>query len=117
MDQQRIVLVGATRSLDDRSVDIYTIRTFSWENGLCHSRRSGHRWFFRQMRSGNWRVCGVPAAVRREKSCLRGVLLALASGGSDGAAARNNGVNRHTVALCARKFLEFGWEAALGELP
>jgi transposase len=46
-----------------------------------------------------------------------GILLDLASGMSDGAAARSNGVNRHTVALCARKFLEFGWEAALGELP
>ena len=36
---------------------------------------------------------------------------------SDGAAARGNSVNRHTVALCARKFLQFGLEAALGELP
>jgi transposase len=26
-------------------------------------------------------------------------------------------VNRHTVALCARKFIQFGLEAALGELP
>src|SRR5580692_3427264 len=32
-----------------------------------------------------------------------GILLDLASGMSDGAAARSNGVNRHTVALCARK--------------
>jgi hypothetical protein len=31
---------------------------------------------------------------------------------SDGAAAGSNGVNRHTVALCARKFLRFGLEAA-----
>src|ERR1700723_1314253 len=46
-----------------------------------------------------------------------GILLDLASGMSDGAAARSNGVNRHTVALCARKFLQFGLEAALGELP
>src|SRR5271165_3579570 len=46
-----------------------------------------------------------------------GILLDLASGESDGAAARRNGVNRHTVALCARKFLQFGLEAALGELP
>jgi hypothetical protein len=37
----------------------------------------------------------------------------LASGQSDLAAARGNGVNRHTVALCARKFLQFGlrWES------
>src|SRR5271154_414816 len=46
-----------------------------------------------------------------------GILLDLASGMSDGAVARNHGVNRHTVALCARKFLQFGLEAALGELP
>src|SRR6202161_2015429 len=46
-----------------------------------------------------------------------GILLDLASGMSDGAAARSNGVNRHTVALCARKFLQFGLETALGELP
>jgi transposase len=46
-----------------------------------------------------------------------GILLDLASGKSDGAVARINGVNRHTVALCARKFLQFGLEAALGELP
>ena len=36
---------------------------------------------------------------------------------SDGAEAQSNGVNRPTVALCARKFLQFGREAALGELP
>jgi proline iminopeptidase len=29
--------------LDYCSVDIYTIRTFACENGLCHSRRSGRR--------------------------------------------------------------------------
>jgi transposase len=46
-----------------------------------------------------------------------GILLDLASGKSDGAVARGHGVNRHTVALCARKFLQFGLEAALGELP
>lgn len=46
-----------------------------------------------------------------------GILLDLAGGMSDGATARKNGVNRHTVALCARKFLQFGLEAALGELP
>src|SRR5665213_3322168 len=45
------------------------------------------------------------------------ILLDLAGGMSDAAAARSNGVNRHTVTLCARKFLKFGLEAALGELP
>ena len=46
-----------------------------------------------------------------------GILLDLAGGMSDGGGARSNGVNRHTVALCARKFLQFGLEGALGELP
>ncbi len=45
-----------------------------------------------------------------------GILLDLAGGMSDGAVARSNGVNRHTVALCARKFLQFGLEAALGRI-
>jgi transposase len=45
------------------------------------------------------------------------ILLDSASGMKDGAVARSNGVNRHTVALCVRKFLQFGLEAALGELP
>jgi transposase len=45
------------------------------------------------------------------------LLLDAAAGMSDGAVARHNGVNRHTVALCVRKFLQFGLEAALGELP
>lgn len=46
-----------------------------------------------------------------------GILLDSTSGMTDGAVARRNGVNRHTVALCVRKFLQFGLEAALGELP
>src|SRR5450631_3004926 len=45
------------------------------------------------------------------------ILLDLASGMTDGAVARSNRVNRHTVALCIRKFLQFGLGAALGELP
>jgi transposase len=45
------------------------------------------------------------------------ILLDSASGMSDGAVARSTGVNRHTVALCVRKFLQFGLNAALGELP
>ena len=62
-------------------------------------------------------------SLRRSRSGAKrevlhaGILLDLASGMSDGAVARGNGVNRHTVALCARKFLQFGLEAALGELP
>src|SRR6195256_681672 len=45
------------------------------------------------------------------------ILLEAANGVSDNAVAVANGVNRHTVALCVRKFLQFGLEAALGELP
>lgn len=45
------------------------------------------------------------------------ILLDAASGRSDSDVAAANGVNRHTVALCARKFLQFGLEVALGELP
>lgn len=54
-----------------------------------------------------------------ERLCVAhaGILLDLANGLSDGATARSNAVNRHTVALCARKFFQFGLEAALGELP
>src|ERR1035441_6188566 len=45
------------------------------------------------------------------------ILLESANGVSDNAVAVANGVNRHTVALCVRKFLQFGIDAALGELP
>ena len=45
------------------------------------------------------------------------ILLACANGMSDNAVAVANGVNRHTVSLCVRKFLQFGIDAALGELP
>ena len=45
------------------------------------------------------------------------ILLDCANGMSDNATAIANGVDRHTVALCVRKFLQFGMDAALGELP
>jgi transposase len=45
------------------------------------------------------------------------MLLECAKGRSDNAVAMAFGVNRHTVALCVRKFLQFGIDAALGELP
>jgi transposase len=45
------------------------------------------------------------------------ILLDCANGMSDSAVATANHVNRHTVALCVGKFLRFGLEAALGELP
>ena len=45
------------------------------------------------------------------------ILLDCANGVSDNAIAQTRGVDRHTVALCVRKFLQFGIDAALGELP
>ena len=45
------------------------------------------------------------------------ILLDCAGGMSDSAIAVANRVNRHTVALCVSKFLRFGIEAALGDLP
>ncbi len=45
------------------------------------------------------------------------ILLDCANGMNDSAIAVAHGVNRHSVALCAHKFLKFGLEAALGELP
>jgi len=45
------------------------------------------------------------------------ILLDCANGKSDSATAAANHVNRHSVALCVNKFLRFGLEAALGELP
>lgn len=45
------------------------------------------------------------------------ILLDCANGKSDSATAAANHVNRHSVALCVNKFLKFGLEAALGELP
>lgn len=45
------------------------------------------------------------------------ILLDCANGRSDIATAAANNVNRHSVALCVNKFLKFGLEAALGELP
>ena len=56
-------------------------------------------------------------SAEKRETLHAGILLDLADGMSDGAVARSNGVNRHTVALCARKYFQFGLEAALGDLP
>ena len=45
------------------------------------------------------------------------ILLDCADGRSDSAIAAAHHVNRHSVALCVNKFLKFGLEAALGDLP
>ena len=53
----------------------------------------------------------------KRRSLHAAILLDCANGMSDSAIGLANHVNRHTVALCVRKFLQFGLEAALGELP
>lgn len=65
------------------------------------------------------RLESIRRSRREEKRLVlhAGILLDLTGGMSDAAAARSNRVNRHTVTLCARKFLQFGLEAALGDLP
>ncbi len=45
------------------------------------------------------------------------ILLDCVNGMNDSANAAANKVNRHSVALCVNKFLKFGIEAALGDLP
>jgi hypothetical protein len=45
------------------------------------------------------------------------ILLDLADGRSANSVAISNGVNRHTVVLCANKYFQFGLETALGDLP
>ena len=44
------------------------------------------------------------------------ILLESANGVSDNAVAVANGVNRHTVALCVRKFLQFGIDCLAGRI-
>ncbi len=70
--------------------------------------------------SGRSGETGRPPAIRsaEKRQVLHAAsLLECANGRSDNAVAVANGVNRHTVALCIRKFLQFGIDAALGELP
>jgi hypothetical protein len=54
---------------------------------------------------------------KRLEALQAAILLDLADGNSANAVARSNGVNRHTVALCAAKYFQFGLEAARGDLP
>ena len=53
----------------------------------------------------------------KRRTVRAAILLDAAAGRSDGAIARAQGVNRNTVLLCVQKYLRFGWEAALNELP
>ena len=66
------------------------------------------------MRSSDWRVCDVPGG-RKAGNVACWNTFRPDQRNSDAVAC--NKVNRHTVSLCARKFLQFGLEAALGELP
>src|SRR6516162_3290704 len=53
----------------------------------------------------------------RRRAGRAAILLGSFSGQSDETIARQHHVSRGTVVLCIRKCLEFGLEAALGELP
>jgi transposase len=54
---------------------------------------------------------------QKRRTLRASILLASLSGQSDEAIARQHRVSRGTVVLCIGKCLEFGLEAALGELP
>ena len=53
----------------------------------------------------------------KRRTLRAAILLESLSGRSDDSIARHHHVSRGTVVLCIRKCLEFGLEAALGELP
>lgn len=54
---------------------------------------------------------------QKRRTVRAAILLEAAEGVSDKANAAGRQVNRNTVVLCIRKYLRFGLEAALGELP
>src|SRR5580700_2653184 len=56
-------------------------------------------------------------AGENRRTVRAAILLASVSGLSDQTIARRQGLSRGTVELCIRKCLQFGIEAALGELP
>jgi transposase len=59
-----------------------------------------------------------PSRTEEKRRTVRAaILLDAADGVSDKANAAARQVNRNTIVLCVRKFLRFGMEAALGELP
>ena len=103
--------------LDCRSVESYPIRTFLCQNGFMPFVTK------RQPLSLSAKDQQRLEDLRRSRSAEKrqvvhaAILLDSANGMSDNAVAAANGVNRHTVALCVRKCLQFGIEAALGELP
>lgn len=53
----------------------------------------------------------------KRRTVRAAILLDSLAGQSDETVARHHHVSRSTVVLCIRKCLEFGLEAALGELP
>ena len=53
----------------------------------------------------------------KRRTVRASILLNAADGLGDQANAKANRVNRNTVVLCVQKYLRFGLEAALGELP
>lgn len=55
--------------------------------------------------------------AEKRRTLRAAFLLDARAGQSDGAIARHHHVSRSTVVACIQKFLQFGLEAALGELP
>ena len=53
----------------------------------------------------------------KRRTVRAAILLDSLSGQSDESIAQHHQVSRGTVALCIQKFLEFGLDAAFGELP
>ena len=60
---------------------------------------------------------GKSRTEEKRRTVRAAILLASLSGQSDEAIARRHHVSRSTVVLCIQKCLQFGLDAALGELP
>ena len=60
---------------------------------------------------------GKSRTEEKRRTLRAAILLASLSGQSDEAIARHHHVSRSTVVLCIQKCLQFGLDAALGELP
>src|ERR1035438_3767165 len=103
--------------LDDRSVESYPIKTFSWQNGFMPFITKRQPLTLSAADRKRLEDLRRSRSAEKRQVLHAAILLESANGASDNSGAVANGVNRHTVALCVRKFLQFGIDAALGELP
>src|ERR1019366_5523440 len=102
--------------LDDRSVESYPIEHFRGRMvyAIRHEAKplilsAAERKVLEDLRRSR--------SAEKRQALHAAILLESANGVRDNACAVANGVKRHTGALCVRKFLQFGIDAALGELP